>query len=212
VIRILLLLFFLFSFLQSSIAQDTLFRLSGESIGVKVLEITPLEIKYKLTSNLEGPTYTVLKSDVFMIEYANGSNDVFGVKSPTPKENAAKSDSLLLKEERNLRGYVGGGTTGVVLGSVGLAVSVPFLIISLINIKSTGNAPIIGSVFGTLMSVTALAAGISSLKKASAIRMRLAKNSTASLNLSPELLNTTAFSGPIINRGNGIGVRLSLTF
>ena len=210
--RILLLLLFLFSFLQSSIAQDTLFRLSGESIGVKVLEITPLEIKYKLTSNLEGPTYTVFKSDVFMIEYANGSKDVFGAKSDKPKENVSKSDSLFLKDEKDLRGYAGGGTTGVVLGSVGLAVSVPFLVISIINIKSTGNLPIIGSAFGTLMSVTMLAAGIGSLKRASAIRMRLAKYSTASLNLSPELLNTTAYSGPKINRGNGIGVRLSLTF
>jgi hypothetical protein len=210
--RILLLLLFLFSFLQSSIAQDTLFRLSGESIGVKVLEITPLEIKYKLTSNPEGPTYTVLKSDVFMIEYANGSNEVFGVKSPNPKENAAKSDSLLLKDEKDLRGHLVGGTILVVLSSIGLAVSVPYLITSIIDIESTGQTRVVASALGTLVSVGALGAGISILVKARAIKIRLAQDSSASLNLSPELLNTTAFSGPIINRGSGIGVRLSYQF
>ncbi len=211
--KILLLLLFVISFLQTAIAQDTLFRVNGESIGVKVLEVTPLEIKYKLTSNLEGPTYTVFKSDVFMIEYANGSKDVFGVQSPKPKENVATSDSLILNEEKKLRGLIGGGYACAALGGAGLAISVPFLIAGIVQSKDEGSiVTIVSSGFGAVISAILVGAGVTNLKKARLITKKLEKNGTASLNLSPELLNTTAFRGPIINRGNGIGVRLSLTF
>ncbi len=58
-------------------AQDLLTRRTGEEIQVKVLEITPAEIKYRRTDNPDGPLISVWRTDVFMIRYANGTKDVY---------------------------------------------------------------------------------------------------------------------------------------
>jgi hypothetical protein len=62
---------------QVSYGQDIIIQKNGEEIEVKVLEVKQDEITYKNWLNLEGPTYTKDKSDIFMIKYANGSKDVF---------------------------------------------------------------------------------------------------------------------------------------
>ena len=59
-----------------SLAQDKLTKKNGEEIQVKVLEITPDLVKYKKFDNLEGPTISVYKRDVFMINYAGGSKEI----------------------------------------------------------------------------------------------------------------------------------------
>jgi hypothetical protein len=58
-------------------SQDIITLKSGEEIKAKVLEVGTSEIKYKKFDNMDGPSYTVIKSNVFMIKYANGSKDVF---------------------------------------------------------------------------------------------------------------------------------------
>ncbi|MCC2547404.1 hypothetical protein LJY25_13190 [Hymenobacter sp. BT175] len=58
-------------------AQDLLTKQNGEEVQVKVLEITPTEIKYKRTDNPDGPLIIVRRSEVFMIRYANGAKDLF---------------------------------------------------------------------------------------------------------------------------------------
>jgi hypothetical protein len=55
---------------------------NGEEIQVKVLEITPSEVRYRRTDNPDGPLISVRRSDVFMIRYANGTKDVLGT-APT---------------------------------------------------------------------------------------------------------------------------------
>ncbi|GAA3919606.1 hypothetical protein [Hymenobacter algoricola] len=75
--RFLLLAFF--SLLTCSAqAQDLLTKQNGEEFQVKVLEITPSEVRYKRTDNPDGPLISVRKADVFMIRYANGSKEVLG--------------------------------------------------------------------------------------------------------------------------------------
>ena len=59
-------------------AQDLLTKRNGEEVQAKVLEITPLEIKYRRTDNPDGPLISVYKTEVFMIRYANGAKEVFG--------------------------------------------------------------------------------------------------------------------------------------
>jgi hypothetical protein len=58
-------------------AQDLLTKRTGEEIAVKVLEITPAEVRYRRTDNPTGPLISVWKSDVFQIRYANGTIDSF---------------------------------------------------------------------------------------------------------------------------------------
>jgi len=64
-------------FSSISFAQDVLTKRTGEEIQSKVLEVTTTEIKYKKFDNLNGPLIIVLKSEVLMIRYENGTKDVF---------------------------------------------------------------------------------------------------------------------------------------
>ncbi|ATA72135.1 hypothetical protein CGC49_01710 [Capnocytophaga sp. H4358] len=61
----------------NSYAQDIITTKKGEDIQAKVLEITLKEIKYKKFDNPNSPVYTLLKSDVLLIRYENGSKDIF---------------------------------------------------------------------------------------------------------------------------------------
>lgn len=58
-------------------AQDMITLKSGEDIEARVEEVGTEVIKYKKFDNQEGPTYSVEKSKVFMIRYANGTKEVF---------------------------------------------------------------------------------------------------------------------------------------
>lgn len=58
-------------------SQDTIYTKSGSVINAKVTEINQDEIKYKKSNNPDGPTYVVDKNEVALIEYKNGTKDVF---------------------------------------------------------------------------------------------------------------------------------------
>jgi hypothetical protein len=45
-------------------------------LDAQVIEITSEVIKYKKSTNLDGPVYNIALTSVFMIRYANGTNDV----------------------------------------------------------------------------------------------------------------------------------------
>ena len=65
--------------LYSSItyAQDRIYKTDNSVVEAKVIEITTAEIKYKLFSNLDGPTYVLNKSEAAIIIYQNGQHEVF---------------------------------------------------------------------------------------------------------------------------------------
>ena len=75
------------------LAQDTLVKKTGEEIQVKVLEITPDLVKYKNFSNLEGPTISVYKREVFMVRYAGGMKEII-TPMPVQPQAAAPSQPL----------------------------------------------------------------------------------------------------------------------
>jgi hypothetical protein len=54
---------------------------NGDEIEAKVLEIGIKEIKYKRCDNEQGPTISILNSNVVMIKYPNGTKDI--IKSAT---------------------------------------------------------------------------------------------------------------------------------
>jgi hypothetical protein len=58
-------------------SQDTLTYKNGKIIVVKVIEIDAKSIKYKLSSNLEGPVYIKEKSEIRNIKYQNGDLEEF---------------------------------------------------------------------------------------------------------------------------------------
>ena len=62
-------------------AQDLITKKNGEDIKAKVLEVTTNEVKYKLYDEPNGVTYTTRKSELLMIRYESGRNEVFNQQS-----------------------------------------------------------------------------------------------------------------------------------
>ena len=78
-------LFILMCFMASyAMAQDVIVMRDGTSILSKVLEITSTEVKYKKYSNLDGPTFSVLKTEVLVINYENGEKESFEAQENVP--------------------------------------------------------------------------------------------------------------------------------
>lgn len=53
-------------------AQDTLYKVDGSIYIVKIFELNESQVKYKLFSNPEGPTYVISKENVTRIRYESG--------------------------------------------------------------------------------------------------------------------------------------------
>jgi hypothetical protein len=86
-------------------AQDIITLKNGEEIKAKVQEIGLDNVKYKKYENQAGPTYTLMKSDIFMIKYENGDKDVFTAPStqqPTvPKQTEQSGQPTQTKQADN---------------------------------------------------------------------------------------------------------------
>ena len=59
------------------LSQDNIILKNGDEIPATITEITINEVKYKKWKFKDGPGYTILKNEVFMIVYRNGTKDVF---------------------------------------------------------------------------------------------------------------------------------------
>jgi len=69
-------------------AQDVIILKNGNDIQAIVQEISDDNVKYKKYDNINGPNYTLKKTEIFMIRYANGSKDVFA-DNTAPVANVA---------------------------------------------------------------------------------------------------------------------------
>ena len=58
-------------------AQDLITKKNGEDIMAKVLEIDNANVRYHLYDEPDGVIYTMPKSDILMIRYQSGRNEVF---------------------------------------------------------------------------------------------------------------------------------------
>lgn len=99
-------LFILMCFMASyAMAQDVIVMRDGTSILSKVLEITSTEVKYKKYSNLDGPTFSVLKTEVLVINYENGEKESFEVQENVPATagNAANLQTLSYEQLEGMK-------------------------------------------------------------------------------------------------------------
>ena len=83
--KYLLLLVLLCSATVGLFAQDVITKTDGTEIQATVTQIGVNEIKY-IRYGTTAPVYTLLKSDIFMIKYEDGSKDVFK-KDPVQRVN-----------------------------------------------------------------------------------------------------------------------------
>lgn len=102
---------------MSIYSQDILTKKNGDELEVKVVKISSNEIEYKKWSNQEGPSYTLPKSEAFMIKYKNGEKDVFNEDNSSvsnqqnqstnnvPIKVEPSSDNVSLIEQYNKMGH-----------------------------------------------------------------------------------------------------------
>jgi hypothetical protein len=72
-----LLIFTLSIYCAKSNAQDYIITLDGDEIKSKVIEVNYNDIKYRKFENINGPIYSILKSEVLLIRYENGSKEIY---------------------------------------------------------------------------------------------------------------------------------------
>ena len=75
-------------------SQDVITKKTGEDIQAKILEVGQTDIKYKKFDNLDGPSFTITKSDVLMVRYSNGTKDIFGEDKTTASETKTSPDDM----------------------------------------------------------------------------------------------------------------------
>jgi hypothetical protein len=78
----------------------------GSTILSKVLEVNQNDIKYKKHSNLNGPMYTINKSEVMSINYENGDKDSFvdwNSTTGTVTNNTNRTSQRLIKKPVDAR-------------------------------------------------------------------------------------------------------------
>lgn len=98
---------FTISTITNSFSQDMITKKSSEDIKAKVIEVTINEIKYKKFDNLNGPLFTILKSDVLMIRYENGSKDIFNEVQNSVTANASSNDMSIKGRQDAITNYKG---------------------------------------------------------------------------------------------------------
>ena len=77
-------------------AQDVIVKHDGSTILSKVIKIGTTEVEYKKFSNQNGPTYTILKSDIQAINYENGDKDTFNEKKLVAEEESTGKQQIIV--------------------------------------------------------------------------------------------------------------------
>jgi hypothetical protein len=121
-------------------AQDTLSMRTGENILVKVIEVGTTEVKYKKLDNLNGPIFSILKSDLLIVKYENGTKDDFSSIKKIEENNLYIIDDSIQGKNDAKRFYDGYKTAGTAVITTGYFL--PLLIPALsISIATTTKVP-----------------------------------------------------------------------
>ena len=132
-----ILLFILFICSSNIIkAQDTLSMRSGENILVKVIEVGTSEVKYKKIDNLNGPIFSILKSDLLVIKYENGTKEDFSSIKKIEEYNLSGIDPYIQGKNDAQRYYKGDKTAGTIVlisNFIPLVAIIPSLVFYIAN-------------------------------------------------------------------------------
>jgi hypothetical protein len=87
-------LIFFISFL--SFAQDIIYKTDKSEVKAKILEVLDNDIKYKKFDFQDGPTYSMPKSEIFMIIYKNGQKEMFETKKISKSNPEVKPEKVVV--------------------------------------------------------------------------------------------------------------------
>lgn len=110
------LMLFFFGFIYS---QDIITKKSGEDIKAKILEVTNNEVKYKKYDSQTDVIFTLLKSDILMIRYSDGTKDIFNQNNVPVSDlcTQAKEDAQANYRERRT-GATWTGLTAIITSPI----------------------------------------------------------------------------------------------
>ncbi|MCL2074768.1 MAG: hypothetical protein FWH18_12670 [Marinilabiliaceae bacterium] len=81
--------------LSATYAQDVIVTKDAKKINAKVTEVNIDNVRYINFDNLEGPVYTISKSDIHVIIYQNGLVDIFETENSENVEIATSQDKTI---------------------------------------------------------------------------------------------------------------------
>lgn len=111
---------------------------NGQEVKAQVTEIGTTEIKYKKCDNITGPTYSMKRSEVFMIKYANGSKDFFGNEKPSNENQSEIVNSDEVKTDELAIVSIATGLTGLLLslfigGFLGILLAITGIVLGFLS-------------------------------------------------------------------------------
>lgn len=92
-------------------AQDVIVKINGDEIKGKVTEINLAEVLYQSLDSTDSTNYSILKSEVFMVRFANGTKEVFQENLPVVAETARPiqdPSQMYLQGQQDARSYYRG--------------------------------------------------------------------------------------------------------
>lgn len=104
-------------------SQDVITLKTGEDIKAKIIEVGLNDIKYKKFDNIDGPSFTISKSDVLITRYQNGTKDVYNVVN---KESSINED-MALQGAKDAKAYYKGKNSGKVWTGVTSVLASPII-------------------------------------------------------------------------------------
>ncbi|MFO7368652.1 MAG: DUF4190 domain-containing protein [Bacteroidales bacterium] len=104
---------------DSIVDCDTVVFKAGNILVAKVIEIGLNEIKYRECENLAGPLISILKSDVFVIKYPNGTRDYFDQVAPVIQ---TETTNKTIREPAHQKSE-GMGTAGFIASLLGFFIA-----------------------------------------------------------------------------------------
>lgn len=106
---------------------DTIILRSGSFIPCKIAEINLKDIKYRKCNYQDGPVITILKSDVAVINFGNGTSEIIISSNPNDFNARGEGAGSMPKQSPTL------GTIGFLTSLVGLFVaSIPLGLVAII--------------------------------------------------------------------------------
>ena len=83
---------------EIKVEMDIVTLKNGKVVFALVQEVGMEDIKYKRYDNPTGPVYTMKRSEIFMVTYANGSKDIFSEEAkPTTDKDVSEPEPSGLK-------------------------------------------------------------------------------------------------------------------
>jgi hypothetical protein len=122
-------------FLNNHEVCDLIIMKDGQEIKCKVSEIGVNEIKYKKCDNLNGPIYSISKSEVLLIQYANGSKDIIKSNEQKQTNTSNSSDNSKTKNHPLAIAALICSTAGIFFYGIGVLLGLIFGAIALKKIK-----------------------------------------------------------------------------